>query len=233
MNPVVEGEHSGYLIARDGPDRLRGLPYVASPDSPAVLGDVGKNPARIAENHPHHVEDMRAKNHQVLSTGPLVLLPTRANFLHNADRAAAYQTANMADRGHCAHLVAHLQLDLIFFDGFDHGVGIRQVRGKRLFEHDVGAGLSGGRHHIAALLGPARPNAYQIGLFLSQHFAIVAVAARRAATLHGGLPSAASSGSRGSRSTAGSSVPTGEETVVDGARGGWPASRRPRSSSTS
>ena len=43
----------------------------------------------------------------------------------------------------------------------------------------------------------------------------------------------AASGSRGSRSIAGSSIPTGEETVVDGARGGWPASRRLRSSRTS
>ena len=38
---------------------------------------------------------------------------------------------------------------------------------------------------------------------------------------------------KGSRSIVGASMPTGEDTAADGARGKWPASRKQRSSSTS
>ena len=144
-----------------------------------------KDPSRVSQDRPHHVENVRSEYHQVLSARPEILLAAPANLVDLADFAGFDHLEGLQRERRPAHLVSELDLDTGFAYGVDHPVGVRQSSGEGLFEIHVATRPSCRRHHLQPLVGMPRTDADDVRLLLVEQFAEVSVVGRGAGALLG------------------------------------------------
>ena len=164
----------------------------ARPDArgPALLPHVGEDPCGVTGEVAHQVEIVSAQHHEIFAAGPSILLAPRADFHQGAQLTAAQHLAYSLRARHQAIRVADLYLDATPLRHGHHGVGLFQSAREGLFRQDVRSHFRSRCQHGQTLLGPAHTEGHYVGLFLSQHFAIVGISSRRAAPGHGAAAAA-------------------------------------------
>ena len=132
-----------------------------------------------AGHESHAVHHVGAQHHQVHRAGAVVLLAAGADRLDVADRAAFDEP--LAVLLVCVGApVGHGQANAVAAAGFEHGVGLGQGRGERLFaQHPFGASLGGLYDHLSVLADPARTYVDQVDALALEHFAVVGILAKR------------------------------------------------------
>src|SRR5262249_21936191 len=114
----------------------------------AALHDRRETPAGVASEDAHQVHDVRAKDHQVLTTPASVFLAVAAQLQEVAEAASSNQLLDSLHPWAVARLMSDRQFDMMHLAGPDHLVRLGESTGHRLFEEDARSPPGAGDDHV-------------------------------------------------------------------------------------
>jgi hypothetical protein len=167
------------LIAENGADLFTRSTRVIRCRFASTMEDLCGAPERVAGEEAHEIEEVRAKDDHVFSTGAVVLFAMGAELEQVANNSFAELALECLDDWGEVHLVRDGGLEIFLFGDRDQFVGLGQRRGERFFGINVRARFEGCLANRMVRVAPAHGDADETWLFFGEHLAVVAIVALR------------------------------------------------------